>query len=68
MYGRFYDFLEKREGGWDLVLRQPIYEKDRMDPVDPAVQLQLNREQLERFPRGYRHLAYLQSQLGYLVR
>jgi hypothetical protein len=29
---------------------------------------ELNREQLERFPRGYRHLAYLQSQLGYPVR
>ena len=30
--GRFYDFLEKREGRWGIVLRQPIYEKDRMDP------------------------------------
>src|SRR5215471_16845639 len=26
--GRFYDFLEKRDGKWGLVLRQPIYEKD----------------------------------------
>ena len=34
--GRFYDFLEKRAGRWGLVLRQPIYEKDRIDPVDPA--------------------------------
>ena len=32
--GRFYDFLEKRDGRWGIVLRQPIYEKDRMDPVD----------------------------------
>jgi hypothetical protein len=31
--GRFYDFLEQRAGRWGLVLRQPIYEKDRMDPV-----------------------------------
>jgi hypothetical protein len=31
--GRFYDFLEKRDGRWGLVLRQPIYEKDRLDPV-----------------------------------
>ena len=34
--GRFYDFLEKREGRWGIVLRQPIYEKDRMDPVTPG--------------------------------
>ena len=34
--GRFYDFLERREGRWGLVLRQPIYEKDRMDPVGPG--------------------------------
>jgi len=24
--GRFYDFLEKRDGRWGFVLRQPIYE------------------------------------------
>ena len=34
--GRFYDFVEKRRGNWGIVLRQPIYEKDRMDPVTPA--------------------------------
>ena len=27
--GRFYDFLEKRQRRWGIVLRQPIYEKDR---------------------------------------
>ena len=26
--GRFYDFLEKRQGRWGIVLRQPIYEND----------------------------------------
>ncbi|MCK1377663.1 nuclear transport factor 2 family protein, partial [Bradyrhizobium sp. 24] len=25
--GRFYDFLEKRQGKWGIVRRQPIYEK-----------------------------------------
>ncbi len=34
--GRFYDFFERRDGRWGLVLRQPIYEKDRLDPVDPS--------------------------------
>lgn len=66
--GRFYDFLEKRDGRWGLVLRQPIYEKDRMDPVDPAARLQLDGALLNRFPEGYRHLAYLQTQIGYEVK
>ncbi len=66
--GRFYDFLEKRDGRWGFVLRQPIYEKDRMDPVDPAAKLQLKPELLNAFPAGYRHLAYLQSEIGYPVK
>jgi hypothetical protein len=66
--GRFYDFFEKRAGRWGLVLRQPIYEKDRMDPVDPALPVRLDQTVLARFPEGYRHLAYLQTQIGYEVK
>jgi hypothetical protein len=66
--GRFYDFLEKRDGRWGLVLRQPIYEKDRMDPVAPDAKLTLNADLLARFPEGYRHLAYLQSEIGYTIK
>jgi hypothetical protein len=66
--GRFYDFLEKRDGRWGMVLRQPIYEKDRMDPVDPAVRLTLDPAVLRRFPEGYRHLAYLQTEIGFEVK
>jgi hypothetical protein len=66
--GRFYDFLERREGRWGLVVRQPIYEKDRADPVDPAARLELDQELLGRFPEGYRHLAYVQTQIGYAVK
>ena len=66
--GRFYDFFERRAGRWGLVLRQPIYEKDRMDPVDPAAKLSLDPDLLARFPEGYRHLAYLQTQIGYPVK
>ena len=65
--GRFYDFLEKRDR-WGIVRRQPIYEKDRMDPVDPAASLTLDPERLGRFPEGYRHLAYLQSKIGFNVK
>src|SRR5207237_9965394 len=42
--GRFYDFLERRAHRWGIVLRQPIYEKDRLDPVDPAAKLELDPE------------------------
>jgi hypothetical protein len=66
--GRFYDFFEKRDGRWGMVLRQPIYEKDRLDPVDPAAKLVLDADLLRRFPEGYRHLAYLQSRIGYKVK
>jgi hypothetical protein len=66
--GRFYDLFEKRAGRWGIVLRQPIYEKDRMDPVDPAARLTLDPALLSGFPEGYRHLAYLQTQIGYKVK
>jgi hypothetical protein len=66
--GRFYDFLERRAGRWGLVLRQPIYEKDRLDPLDPTAAPRLDPERLQRFPAGYRHLAYLQSGLGFAVK
>ncbi len=66
--GRFYDFLEKREGRWGLVLRQPIYEKDRVDAIDPAARLEIDPAALAKFPAGYRHLAFIQTQLGYTVK
>jgi hypothetical protein len=66
--GRFYDFLEKRDGRWGIVRRQPIYEKDRLDPVDPSARLELDAQSLGRFPEGYCHLAYLQSRNGFMVK
>lgn len=66
--GRFYDFVERRSARWGLVLRQPIYERDRLDPVDPQARPQLDAELLARFPEGYRHLAYLQARIGYPVK
>jgi SnoaL-like protein len=66
--GRFYDFFEKRAGRWGIVRRQPIYEKDRLDPLDPSARLTLDPVELDRFPEGYRHLAYLQRRNGFAVR
>jgi hypothetical protein len=66
--GRFYDFLEKRQDRWGIVRRQPIYEKDRMDRVDPSAALRLDAARLAEYPEGYRHLGYLQASNGFTVR
>ena len=63
-YGRFYDFFLRDGGQWRIRKRVPIYEKDRLDPVDPAAQLKLDPAELARYPEGYRHLAYVQASGG----
>jgi hypothetical protein len=65
--GRFYDFFEKR-GRWAIVRRQPIYEKDRLDPIASDAVLTLDSGLLARFPEGYRHLGYLQTKAGFNVK
>ena len=57
-----------RVEGWAIVRRQPIYEKDRMDPVDPSRRLMLDVTVLSKFPEGYRHLGYLQTKNGFTVK
>lgn len=66
--GRFYDFVVRHEGQWKLLHRQPIYEKDRIDPLDPSAVPRLDAERLAALPEGYRHLAYIQTGLGYRVK
>jgi hypothetical protein len=63
-----FDFMEKREGRWGLVLRQPVYERDFIDPVDPNEEVELNPEIMDRRPDGYQRLAYLQEGLGYTIK
>jgi hypothetical protein len=66
--GRFHDIVVRHEGEWKLLHRQPIYEKDRIDPVDPTAQLKLDAAVLASLPEGYRHLAYIQTRIGYRVK
>ncbi|MEO7241840.1 MAG: nuclear transport factor 2 family protein [Variovorax sp.] len=63
-YGRFYDHFIRQDGVWRIRKRVPIYEKDRLDPVDPTAKVMLDRADLERHPEGYRHIAYVQSRGG----
>jgi hypothetical protein len=39
-----------------------------MDPVTPGAIPVLDQDLLQRFPPGYRHLAYLQTRIGYTVK
>jgi hypothetical protein len=66
--GRFYDFFEKRGGRWAIVERQPIYEKDRLDPLDPAKMPRFDPEVYDSIPEGYRHLGYIQVKRGLPVK
>jgi hypothetical protein len=65
--GRFYDFFECRDGRWGIVRRQPIYERDRLDLLDPSASLVIDQERLAGFPHGYRHLGYVQERTGHRV-
>ena len=62
--GRFYDLFDKREGRWAIADRRLAYEKDRADPVYATQTHAFDRALLERFPIGYRFLAYAQSKRG----
>jgi SnoaL-like domain len=63
--GHTYNFAEKRDDCWGLVLRQPIYERDSISTVDPSETVELDQERLARYPEGYARLAYLQEEAGY---
>jgi hypothetical protein len=65
---RHFDRWEKRDGRWGLLDRRTIFDRDRLDTVDPGATVELDRDVLERFPVPYRHLAYLQSSVGFPVR
>jgi hypothetical protein len=60
-HGRFYDFFAKSHSQWRIHKRIPVYEKDRIDSVDPSKKLYLDQKILSQFAEGYRHLAYVQS-------
>ena len=63
-YGRFYDLFLRDAGDWRIKKRVPIYEKDRLDPIDPGAIVKLDAAELASYPEGYRHLAYVQSRGG----
>jgi hypothetical protein len=63
-----FDFMERREERWGLVLRQPVYERDYIVPTDPTQTVELDPQIMARRPDGYQRLAYLQEGLGYTIK
>jgi hypothetical protein len=59
-YGRFLDRIERRDGAWRMVERATLYEKDRLDPVEPSAAFDtlMARADTKPFPAPYRYMAY----------
>jgi hypothetical protein len=57
-YARFLDRLERRGGRWAIVERAAIYERDRLDPVEPseAFDKLFAATALSTYPEAYRYI------------
>jgi len=59
-YGRFLDRIERRGGTWRMVERAALYEKDRLDPVEPSAAFAalMGKSDAGQYPAPYRYMAY----------
>jgi hypothetical protein len=57
---RFLDRLERRDGGWLIAERAAIYERDRLDPVEPSAAFDelFAAADTARYPEQYRYMAF----------
>ncbi len=57
---RFLDRAERHSGGWLIAERAAIYERDRLDPVEPsrAFEQLFKAGGAARFPEQYRYMAF----------
>jgi hypothetical protein len=58
-YARFLDRLERRGGRWVIRERVAVYERDRLDPVEPseAFDVLFAASDLSIYPEAYRYMA-----------
>ncbi|MCJ1253217.1 hypothetical protein MMC24_001028 [Lignoscripta atroalba] len=61
---RFFFLLEKRAGKWGVVFYTLLFDKDKMVPVNPHRIYPIPEEEVQKFPSGYRYLAWCESQIG----
>jgi len=57
---RFLDRLERHSAGWLIAERAAIYERDRLDPVEPSAEYEnlFLAGGAARFPEQYRYMAF----------
>jgi len=57
---RFLDRLERHPGGWLIAERAAIYERDRLDPVEPSTAFDelFAAADTARYPEQYRYMAF----------
>lgn len=65
-YGRFLDRIERRDGRWLIAERAAIYERDRLDPVEPSPAFDALFEGADaaRHPEQYRYMAFRLAHAG----
>ncbi len=59
-FSRFLDRLERGARGWRIAERAAIYERDRLDPVEPSLAFDALFEAAEtaHYPEQYRYMAF----------
>jgi hypothetical protein len=63
---RFLDRLERRDGVWRIVERAAVYERDRLDAVEPSAAFValMAKADAAMYPPAYRYMAYRVHALG----
>lgn len=58
-YARFVDRLERHRGGWLIAERAAVYERDRLDPVEPSPVFEqwLRSANAGQYPEQFRYMA-----------
>ncbi|GKZ19523.1 hypothetical protein AbraIFM66951_011873 [Aspergillus brasiliensis] len=62
---RFFFLLEKRQGRWGVCFYTLLFDKDKFIPVNPAKSFHIPEEEVDKFPSGYRYLAWAEVKFGH---
>ncbi|GAA1914183.1 nuclear transport factor 2 family protein [Streptantibioticus ferralitis] len=66
-YARLLYRVERREGGWQIVSLDSVYERDVLTPALPGATLVVDHDAVAAFRRPYRLLAYTLTRRGYQI-